>query len=61
ALVATARRSGPAATWARSCTKGQPVGIIDEGIGYNPPPFVSARSEFLAAFSVQFVLDRGAF
>ncbi|ACZ22064.1 siderophore-interacting protein [Sanguibacter keddieii DSM 10542] len=29
--------SGPAATWAQTCTPGDVVAILDEGIGFNPP------------------------
>ena len=29
--------AGPAATWAETCVPGDSVGIIDEGIGFNPP------------------------
>jgi NADPH-dependent ferric siderophore reductase len=29
--------AGPAATWAETCSPGDPVGIIDEGTGFNPP------------------------
>ncbi|HET9141410.1 siderophore-interacting protein [Actinophytocola sp.] len=32
--------AGPAATWAQTCTEGDPVAILDEGIGFNPPPLV---------------------
>ncbi|MEU8637728.1 siderophore-interacting protein [Amycolatopsis sp. NPDC048633] len=35
---------GPAATWARSCTRGDAVAILDEGIGFNPAP---GRDRFL--------------
>ncbi|MDN5895158.1 MAG: siderophore-interacting protein [Nocardioides sp.] len=28
--------SGPAATWAQTCTVGDPVAILDEGVGFNP-------------------------
>ncbi|WP_216216796.1 siderophore-interacting protein [Amycolatopsis aidingensis] len=30
--------AGPAATWARTCSPGDPVGLLDEGIGFNPDP-----------------------
>jgi NADPH-dependent ferric siderophore reductase len=30
--------AGPAATWAASCSPGDAVAILDEGIGFNPPP-----------------------
>ncbi|MBK1783389.1 siderophore-interacting protein [Prauserella cavernicola] len=29
---------GPAATWAQSCSPGDPVAILDEGIGFTPRP-----------------------
>ncbi|MGX7672399.1 siderophore-interacting protein [Plantactinospora sp. DSM 117369] len=29
--------AGPAATWAQTCRPGDPVAILDEGIGFNPP------------------------
>ncbi|GAA3387741.1 siderophore-interacting protein [Cryptosporangium minutisporangium] len=29
--------AGPAATWASTCTEGDPVAIFDEGVGFNPP------------------------
>ncbi|EXG80566.1 siderophore-interacting protein [Cryptosporangium arvum] len=29
--------AGPAATWAATCAEGDPVAIIDEGVGFNPP------------------------
>ncbi|SHN24820.1 siderophore-interacting protein [Cryptosporangium aurantiacum] len=29
--------AGPAATWASTCTEDDPVAIIDEGVGFNPP------------------------
>lgn len=32
--------AGPAATWAQTCTPGDPVAILDEGVGFNPPPAV---------------------
>lgn len=32
---------GPAATWAETCAPGDPAGILDEGIGFNPAPAVS--------------------
>jgi NADPH-dependent ferric siderophore reductase len=32
---------GPAMTWAQSCRAGDRVAIIDEGIGFNPPPSVN--------------------
>lgn len=32
--------SGPAATWAQTCAPGDVVAILDEGIGFNPPPGV---------------------
>lgn len=30
--------AGPAATWAAGCAEGDIVAILDEGIGFNPPP-----------------------
>ncbi|MEV0703067.1 siderophore-interacting protein [Saccharopolyspora sp. NPDC050389] len=30
--------AGPAATWAQTCEPGDAVAILDEGIGFNPPP-----------------------
>lgn len=30
--------AGPAATWAQTCAEGDPVAILDEGIGFNPSP-----------------------
>ncbi|GAA2213775.1 siderophore-interacting protein [Nonomuraea monospora] len=30
--------AGPAATWAETCAPGDSVAIIDEGVGFNPPP-----------------------
>ncbi|RLK58983.1 siderophore-interacting protein [Actinokineospora cianjurensis] len=30
--------SGPAGTWARTCAPGDAVGVLDEGIGFNPSP-----------------------
>lgn len=33
--------TGPAATWAQSCEPGDPVGILDEGIGFNPAPEIT--------------------
>jgi NADPH-dependent ferric siderophore reductase len=30
--------AGPAATWAATCSPGDAVAILDEGIGFNPPP-----------------------
>lgn len=30
--------AGPAATWARTCSPGDPVGLLDEGIGFTPSP-----------------------
>jgi NADPH-dependent ferric siderophore reductase len=39
--------AGPAATWATTCAKGDPVAILDEGIGFNPPP--EARRVLLVA------------
>ncbi|WP_199542695.1 siderophore-interacting protein [Prauserella sp. PE36] len=30
--------AGPAATWAQTCRPGDPVAILDEGIGFNPDP-----------------------
>jgi NADPH-dependent ferric siderophore reductase len=30
--------AGPAATWAQTCAPGDPVAILDEGVGFNPPP-----------------------
>ena len=30
-------RLGPAAAWADTCTPGDPVGLVDEGIGFAPP------------------------
>jgi NADPH-dependent ferric siderophore reductase len=30
--------AGPASTWAQTCRPGDPVGILDEGVGFNPPP-----------------------
>lgn len=32
--------AGPAATWAQTCTPGDPVAILDEGVGFNPAPTV---------------------
>ncbi|WP_432842125.1 siderophore-interacting protein [Dactylosporangium sp. CA-092794] len=32
--------AGPAATWARTCAPGDPVAILDEGVGFNPPAAV---------------------
>ncbi|MCP9948198.1 siderophore-interacting protein [Actinomadura madurae] len=32
--------AGPAAIWATTCTKGDIVGILDEGIGFNPAPSI---------------------
>ncbi|SHG81733.1 siderophore-interacting protein [Streptoalloteichus hindustanus] len=32
--------AGRASTWARTCAEGDAVGILDEGIGFNPPPSV---------------------
>ncbi|HEX7660355.1 MAG TPA: siderophore-interacting protein [Pseudonocardiaceae bacterium] len=28
--------AGPASAWARTCQPGDPVGILDEGVGFNP-------------------------
>ncbi|MEV0390221.1 siderophore-interacting protein [Nonomuraea sp. NPDC050643] len=39
--------AGPAATWAETCEPGDSVAIIDEGIGFNPPP--GTRRVVLAA------------
>ena len=36
--------SGPAATWAQECRPGDPVALLDEGIGYNPTPERGART-----------------
>jgi NADPH-dependent ferric siderophore reductase len=33
--------AGPGATWALSCAAGDPVGLLDEGVGYHPDPSVS--------------------
>lgn len=33
--------AGPAASWAETCAKGDPVALLDEGIGFNPPPDTS--------------------
>ncbi|GEL24297.1 siderophore-interacting protein [Pseudonocardia sulfidoxydans NBRC 16205] len=30
--------AGPGVAWARTCTPGDPVALIDEGIGFNPAP-----------------------
>jgi NADPH-dependent ferric siderophore reductase len=30
--------AGPACAWAQTCRPGDPVGILDEGVGFNPPP-----------------------
>lgn len=30
--------AGPASAWAQTCTEGDVVAILDEGIGFNPPP-----------------------
>ena len=30
--------AGPGATWALSCQAGDPVGLLDEGVGFNPDP-----------------------
>ncbi|MFT4081407.1 MAG: siderophore-interacting protein [Nocardioides sp.] len=38
---------GPAARWATECSPGDPIGLIDEGIGFAPPP--SARHFCFAA------------
>lgn len=32
--------AGPAATWAQTCEQGDPVAILDEGVGFNPAPAV---------------------
>lgn len=32
--------AGPAARWAQTCKPGDPVAILDEGIGFNPPASV---------------------
>lgn len=32
--------AGPAATWAETCAEGDPVGVLDEGIGFNPDPAI---------------------
>lgn len=29
---------GPGMAWAQSCERGDPVALLDEGIGFNPPP-----------------------
>lgn len=39
--------AGPAATWAETCAPGDSVALIDEGIGFNPPP--GTRRVVLAA------------
>ncbi|HZE40018.1 MAG TPA: siderophore-interacting protein [Stackebrandtia sp.] len=33
---------GPAAAWAQTCSPGDPVAILDEGVGFNPPDGLSA-------------------
>ncbi|MBM7773924.1 NADPH-dependent ferric siderophore reductase [Actinokineospora baliensis] len=33
--------TGPAATWAQTCAPGDAVGILDEGIGFNPAPSIT--------------------
>lgn len=40
--------SGPAASWAQTCTPGDAVAILDEGIAYNPPA-ASGRGTLLVA------------
>ncbi|MFI7130907.1 siderophore-interacting protein [Nonomuraea sp. NPDC050153] len=30
--------AGPAATWAQTCAPGDPVALLDEGVGFNPGP-----------------------
>ncbi len=32
--------SGPAAAWAQTCRRGDPVALLDEGVAFNPPPDV---------------------
>ncbi|HWM72774.1 MAG TPA: siderophore-interacting protein [Nocardioides sp.] len=34
----SADSAGPGMAWAQSCEPGDPVGLLDEGIGYNPDP-----------------------
>lgn len=33
--------AGPAAKWAQTCEAGDAVAILDEGVGFNPPPEVT--------------------
>jgi NADPH-dependent ferric siderophore reductase len=33
--------AGPGATWALSCVAGDPVGLLDEGIGFTPDPAIT--------------------
>lgn len=40
--------AGPASAWAQTCAVGDAVAILDEGIGFNPPPAL-ARHVFLVA------------
>lgn len=40
--------SGPAATWAATCTQGDAVAILDEGIAFNPPPAIAAHVVLVA-------------
>ncbi|WP_172167227.1 siderophore-interacting protein [Pseudonocardia broussonetiae] len=40
--------AGPGSTWARTCAPGDPVAILDEGIGFVPPPATAGRTVLVA-------------
>lgn len=41
--------AGPAATWSTTCVSGDTVGILDEGIGFNPPEHLQGAPVVLVA------------